>query len=832
MINLFKKFFVVSMVLAQTMVGTGLYAYAQSTTSAGSVTLETLQKQILQLLAEIQSLKKEVNTLRSEVATKPVIVEEKAQPSVSFKKETGPLPEINRVLRSGYEGEDVRAVQEFLAKDRDLYPEGLVTGYYGQATRNAIMRWQRKYGIIQTGLVGPLTVASFKQFGWNDYDGDQPISCPLYNTLPACTEGQVGFGQDGCAVCQKTSQSQGLVCPALVTVDSCPLGQEKVVSYQSAQCGTYYSCEARRETAPNPIGGQREQIWNSFGLKSWIRSDASQARIDSLKQSCLTIPATANVWLPSAGVFSNEDFGMPDGAKCRSASLCRSGEYFNGVGCALGIAPGSSTTYITSSSTSYNADWKLHIWNFKDNLTESSYILNRTDNDYLNYIASVDSQCRLINKSQLAWRAGAGNDAAINWQNFGIPNCPIATTTTISVPTIASSSTNPYYCSSNQYWNGTSCVTQSTSSTYYQNTRNQVWNSLGMQSSIRSDASQTRIDSLKQACAGVPSASSVWMPGAGDSNSVDFGMPDPNKCSQALLCSSSQYYNGSSCVTPGSSACLAGQTWSGYACITSYTNTSSTYTNACETQYGTGWHTMGSDGYCFNSGMTEYRNSSGVLYQCSSNYVSGCTSTAGTSATSCTSGQYWNGSVCVNTTSTYTSPCETQYGTGWHTMGSDGYCFNSGMTEYRNSSGVLYQCSSNYVSGCTSTANTGSSSCASGQYWNGSACVSSQSTTCSGNQYWNGSACVDSPSSSCSSGQYWNGSSCVSSQPSTTCASGQYWNGSACVNTSSTDCPSGQYWNGSSCVANTSNIPASQMLADIQTAIKALEKSMSEFLRR
>src|SRR3989344_7895472 len=208
MINLFKKFFVVSMVLAKTMVGTGLYAYAQSTTSADSVTLETLQKQILQLLTEIQSLKKEVNTLRSEVATKPVIVEEKAQPSVSFKKETGSLPEINRVLRSGYEGEDVRAVQEFLAKDRDLYPEGLVTGYYGQATRNAIMRWQRKYGIIQTGLVGPLTVASFKQFGWNDYDGDQPISCPLYNILPACTEGQVGFGQDGCAVCQKTSQSQ------------------------------------------------------------------------------------------------------------------------------------------------------------------------------------------------------------------------------------------------------------------------------------------------------------------------------------------------------------------------------------------------------------------------------------------------------------------------------------------------------------------------------------------------------------------------------------------------------------------------------------------------
>ena len=44
-----------------------------------------------------------------------------------------------------------------LAQDKTLYPEGLATGYYGPATRRAIIRFQKKYGIEPVGFIGPLT---------------------------------------------------------------------------------------------------------------------------------------------------------------------------------------------------------------------------------------------------------------------------------------------------------------------------------------------------------------------------------------------------------------------------------------------------------------------------------------------------------------------------------------------------------------------------------------------------------------------------------------------------------------------------------------------------
>lgn len=62
-------------------------------------------------------------------------------------------------LRRGIRHADVAALQTFLAKDKALYPEGLVTGLFGPATEAALKRFQKRYGIEQTGTVGPLTRA-------------------------------------------------------------------------------------------------------------------------------------------------------------------------------------------------------------------------------------------------------------------------------------------------------------------------------------------------------------------------------------------------------------------------------------------------------------------------------------------------------------------------------------------------------------------------------------------------------------------------------------------------------------------------------------------------
>ena len=36
------------------------------------------------------------------------------------------------------------------------------------------------------------------------------------------------------------------MCPGMPTVDSCPSGQEKYVTYESRECGTYYACRPQQ----------------------------------------------------------------------------------------------------------------------------------------------------------------------------------------------------------------------------------------------------------------------------------------------------------------------------------------------------------------------------------------------------------------------------------------------------------------------------------------------------------------------------------------------------------------------------------------------------------
>jgi len=71
---------------------------------------------------------------------------------------------FTKYLGRGSSNAEVRALQEFLAKDATLYPEGSVTGYFGPATERAVKRLQIKYGLGNIGTpgfggVGPKTRA-------------------------------------------------------------------------------------------------------------------------------------------------------------------------------------------------------------------------------------------------------------------------------------------------------------------------------------------------------------------------------------------------------------------------------------------------------------------------------------------------------------------------------------------------------------------------------------------------------------------------------------------------------------------------------------------------
>lgn len=66
---------------------------------------------------------------------------------------------ISRYLGIGDTGTDVRNLQIFLASNSLVYPQGLVTGYYGSLTANAVTQFQISQDIPPVGIVGPLTRA-------------------------------------------------------------------------------------------------------------------------------------------------------------------------------------------------------------------------------------------------------------------------------------------------------------------------------------------------------------------------------------------------------------------------------------------------------------------------------------------------------------------------------------------------------------------------------------------------------------------------------------------------------------------------------------------------
>lgn len=72
---------------------------------------------------------------------------------------------IGNILAYGQRSEEVRLLQSWLAKERDIYPEAIVSGFFGQLTLQAVQRFQLKYGVVRSasdtgfGIVGPSTRA-------------------------------------------------------------------------------------------------------------------------------------------------------------------------------------------------------------------------------------------------------------------------------------------------------------------------------------------------------------------------------------------------------------------------------------------------------------------------------------------------------------------------------------------------------------------------------------------------------------------------------------------------------------------------------------------------
>ena len=62
---------------------------------------------------------------------------------------------ITSTLDLGARGTNVTNLQAFFADNSAIYPEGLVTGYFGGLSQSAVQRFQATYGIVNSGTPAP-----------------------------------------------------------------------------------------------------------------------------------------------------------------------------------------------------------------------------------------------------------------------------------------------------------------------------------------------------------------------------------------------------------------------------------------------------------------------------------------------------------------------------------------------------------------------------------------------------------------------------------------------------------------------------------------------------
>ncbi len=91
---------------------------------------------------------------------------------------------LNNQMAVGSSNADVTSLQTFLATNPLVYPAGLVTGFYGPLTRNAVAQFQIAYGLPPVGNVGPLTLARINGImaSENPLDVSAPYMTPIQIT--------------------------------------------------------------------------------------------------------------------------------------------------------------------------------------------------------------------------------------------------------------------------------------------------------------------------------------------------------------------------------------------------------------------------------------------------------------------------------------------------------------------------------------------------------------------------------------------------------------------------------------------------------------------------
>lgn len=227
--RLFRRTFIFSLITLAPLLFSGLAPVA----SAQTVT--ELQAQIASLQQQIATLTAQLTSLQQLLGTQPSVIS-----GSSFNYTF--THNLFRSVTDATTGGEVSNLQRLLASDASVYPEGLITGFYGALTEQAVQRFQAKRGIVSSGTpettgygaVGPKTRAALNALSGTQYSGTPTFLLSAPNILTVVPPP----GGDGMATATITVTPFGSASSGLVTVffeTGLPAG---------TSIGPYVSCNA------------------------------------------------------------------------------------------------------------------------------------------------------------------------------------------------------------------------------------------------------------------------------------------------------------------------------------------------------------------------------------------------------------------------------------------------------------------------------------------------------------------------------------------------------------------------------------------------------------
>src|SRR3989344_3167168 len=258
----------------------------------------------------------------------------------------GPSPECFAAIQSGdfAKAKEVCSVPANPYQYQPSQPPYQVNPNYQQSSVSSYPNYDEKEKCYRNG--------GFWTGNYCDYQNRSAYSSYSYSSYPSSAYSSYSYSSSGytgscpsdlanllgsgCHYMYNDSSGRTIYCNGemtksakagdTATTEGCSSGNYSSYSYSSYPSSAYssysyssYPSSAYSSYSYSPPSGQKEQVWNSYGLRSWIRTDADSARTESLKQVCANVTSSAwDIWLPGAGNYQSVDFGMPDEAKCRS----------------------------------------------------------------------------------------------------------------------------------------------------------------------------------------------------------------------------------------------------------------------------------------------------------------------------------------------------------------------------------------------------------------------------------------------------------------------------------------------------------------------------------